>query len=1830
MYKHIRISLTLLLTLLLLACLLPAAYAEGEYDPLAELQDALTNPANYGNEYVINDPVEITGDLTIPENFALFVKSSVTIGENATLTNSGRKIKITDNGELIVNGTLNNNTKVEITDNGLLTFGKNGQYIPNRGRIWVYDLDNPDRHVGGLNLNDFFRVITYGDSDCVQFGDASTLDPGAVNNMSSNGRNKSIEIYAKDDPPLVVVDTLTVHENTALTFHNATLNVPSNATLTVNGSLTVDGLKVDGSAVVSGSGYIDVYGQSTINGSMSFTNENFVVRQDRPSVFYNGQPTIAQGAAFSVAAPSAVVFMYSANDYTGLVTAAENAAAVSIENVDTGISISNIPNFEIAEGDSVTISNNTVLNIERSVKLTNNGTINLNDGHIMIFGCLQNNGTVNLRPTEDLQFGWMLANSDGKYEGTGAINIYDSAEVVPTDEYIVGMNLAAFAQTDINGGVRLSFDTSGLFNGLKIACIENSNNYNLDDVGDFVIEESITIPANMSVSARRDRVIVPEGVTLTVKGELLTRGLRIEAGGKVIADGAHMDIPERINIEGTGNFELKNHAMIDTGIGSWNNMDKSKTTIESGSRFCPHFETQDEDEVLDAIDTIINDGLNEDPTCEAIVEIRFPFTVDRVTEVPAHTRLRTYEGAYIPEDKTFTVSAHSIFAIFNEDLVIDGSLVNNGTVNLNGPFAFLGDNGIYTQGEGGEVRRNGKPFTIGTRAQLLTEVEAAVADPDTDYYDLSNFGDFELTNGLTVDHDFRLEAYGTNIIIPSGKTLTIKSGKRFELHNLIVNEGASVEIEDGGYLNTYDSFALDGTLMAGNNVRMHIPADTDRSNITHGSNCDFNVHFNPETEAQLLEMLENAETLNAPFYSDIRPEFAWTVTGQVTFNRVHLSVNYKQGDLVIANSGVLTVNSGIYMDGAALIVESGGKLINNDRQIELDENNGSAGRFMGHLYVNEGGIYEGTGRIIVKNVDTDSADSYITGLNLARFNKYYDDGWEGTVYVDTGAILDGLRQAIAHGDDQYYLNDFGSITLNDDETLLIPEGMRVDAWGTTLVVPESSTLNVIGEYSGTGLDLYGQLRMGKASLDWDRPSSNVFIRDNMTIGANASIAVGIQANLNLPAYAMTDEVINNKITRVGSDNWISLNWNAFNADTLSAAISRVPTLPEGFNGHAEIRFPWIVNGSVVIPGGLDLFVDGAYDNGSITVPVGATLTSNDFINLNCAELNVAGTFVNNNRVEINYDEGDRYSGYGKITFAQGGTYSGGGDIRVRNGFNNITDVISGLDLYDFESFADGDYTNYHSNSAAFYAFKEACESGNPTDYYSLRDLGNFTILQNVTIPQNMFVDASGTSISVPAGCSLVIEGSIGVDRDITLSNSDSAHGALTVGENGALLGPAKIYVNNKANNPSQYITGIDDLTEGTTLDDNNAVFYSAGGFFDAVNDICNHNAPVDTDRVDLRDLGNFRILRDLTIPSDITVVAPNAAIVVPKNVNLRVEGAIDMTDRIDVNGRLDTFGVDGRVGRIQVNTFNANGFVSFNGETHINTLNIGQDNWIHLVEFAYGQGTNSEFVNINYANDNCGIKLFHHVNNMTELSDALSRASENTAPHQEDHIRLFTMGETWTLSDDLTVPVNANLHAHEPVVVPAGKTLTINGHFVSEDNQTITVNGTVIINPDDGHLIMGNNAFLTVMSGGSIVNNNRLNLQHHDNPEAAMTVQTGGSYSGSGEIIVQEYWESSDAYLSGLNLGSFSKTQQEGAVKYVYTGATIQMHLPTGLTTIESEAFAGGTFTSIYIPATVTSIANDAFDGMTGLTIYGERPNGQSTVAEEYANSHNIPFVLVG
>ena len=184
-------------------------------------------------------------------------------------------------------------------------------------------------------------------------------------------------------------------------------------------------------------------------------------------------------------------------------------------------------------------------------------------------------------------------------------------------------------------------------------------------------------------------------------------------------------------------------------------------------------------------------------------------------------------------------------------------------------------------------------------------------------------------------------------------------------------------------------------------------------------------------------------------------------------------------------------------------------------------------------------------------------------------------------------------------------------------------------------------------------------------------------------------------------------------------------------------------------------------------------------------------------------------------------------------------------------------------------------------------------------------------------------------------------------------------------------------------------------------------------------------------------------------------------------------------------------------------------------------------------------------------------------------------------------------------------------------------TLQDNLNAYEDAVELIVDNGGSLTVPADKTLIaryMGNNGGNLIVNG-TLVNTDRIELYPEDGSIPAITVAEGGKLIGPGEIDVRaQTLEEAKTWLIGLT--NLTDGEWDGNIGAWVFYLRPDLMLPAMLTEIESEAFAGGAFRSVYIPESVTAIANNAFGDMQGLIILGS-----TDTARGFAESRGYTFV---
>ncbi len=136
---------------------------------------------------------------------------------------------------------------------------------------------------------------------------------------------------------------------------------------------------------------------------------------------------------------------------------------------------------------------------------------------------------------------------------------------------------------------------------------------------------------------------------------------------------------------------------------------------------------------------------------------------------------------------------------------------------------------------------------------------------------------------------------------------------------------------------------------------------------------------------------------------------------------------------------------------------------------------------------------------------------------------------------------------------------------------------------------------------------------------------------------------------------------------------------------------------------------------------------------------------------------------------------------------------------------------------------------------------------------------------------------------------------------------------------------------------------------------------------------------------------------------------------------------------------------------------------------------------------------------------------------------------------------------------------------------------------------------------------------------GTLKNGGFVELRRRESGSDPRMIVTGtGSCCGDGTIGVMDS-NDPDSCFSGVDLERYKKVSDKAGTRYI----PADLVLPSGLASIESEAFADDTFESVYIPGAVASIAEDAFGDRTDLTVYGE----PGKYAQSYADEAGFTFI---
>ena len=640
----------------------------------------------------------------------------------------------------------------------------------------------------------------------------------------------------------------------------------------------------------------------------------------------------------------------------------------------------------------------------------------------------------------------------------------------------------------------------------------------------------------------------------------------------------------------------------------------------------------------------------------------------------------------------------------------------------------------------------------------------------------------------------------------------------------------------------------------------------------------------------------------------------------------------------------------------------------------------------------------------------------------------------------------------------------------------------------------------------------------------------------------------------------------------------------------------------------------IQNGSkLILPQGVDLANDGKLvveDSGEISVAAGSTLYNTAKLNIaDNGVIRISGTFRGIPGSFTVIEDENLEDGLPQLIVKDGGEFHGMGGCAITKTILNSFDrsaIIQGVNLgqwcdaemIDMVVFFPGADINF-----AYFKFMLGSKMYTP---FRLRGTGDFTLEDDLTIPDGVDLRVRNDStLIVPVGKTLTVNGRIEASNEgeiDVLGNLSNSAGTTPAGKPIALGNGGVIHVTGTIENDDTFLFGSKDhpeeaapsliVDEGATVTGTFRIqrYYEPGDVIQGISldSYCSQiihvingeieyflpppdgrpyleNRLPNVEYMEIHGVDEYVLSRDIEIPvfDDGTAAYLNLA-----NTNLVVPNGVTMT----VNGTLTVRKLEIEQGGSVV--VNEGGHLTARGSI---TTNNGASITVNdaVIEGGYNSSLPSTLSNASFTGD-AVVRLYSRLVEPEKAQRILNEAVNVAAiEHVEAVVSICC---DWTMPVDVTLPNRVSLEVTDNengiLTIPQGKTLTVSeGAELRVKGNDLTVNGTLVNN---GKILLGG-----------------------DEHAAEVVLGVKGIYCGNGLI-------------DRMNQPYMILNNKSAA----------DMILPESLQTIESEALAGGVFTSVYIPPSVTTIAPDAFGNRTELIILGS----SGSYAETFAGLKHFTF----
>ena len=520
---------------------------------------------------------------------------------------------------------------------------------------------------------------------------------------------------------------------------------------------------------------------------------------------------------------------------------------------------------------------------------------------------------------------------------------------------------------------------------------------------------------------------------------------------------------------------------------------------------------------------------------------------------------------------------------------------------------------------------------------------AAYADGLNDLQSAVNghAAEFTLTENTAIPANTTIDASGTKIIVPLGKTLTV-AGKLivddFSIEqNPQLNQRGVLSIPEGGELH------VKGWHNLSNNIWTNWRRTGETGRISFADGAGFYLMRGGITDADGIgyairdasdtQYNDIAENDHLRLYA-IASGFNWVLAEDTTIPE-HLILDIQDCGLSVPLGKTLTVE---------------GKLIVDDFNIEQNPQLNQRGV----LSIPEGG------------------ELHVKGWHDLSNNIWTN--WRGTGETGRISFADDAGFILHRGDigadgQGHSATDVFQFTLEDGNRILteapghlkfdfgLRAGETVNMSGETLTIPAGFILTINGPLFTDGLLVNGSVTIGENAF--------VLVKEEFGVGQNVGEGMfTLNGTLSIKNTALSDPT---QLEVVANNGMLDIYFEMFDADALLAELN-APTgnFGDHFRRSLWVLFPWELSDDLTLPGHVHLCVSAqGSDQGNLTIPEGVLLTIPETGQLftggdegeTVVQLN--GGLVNNGELaigdEMGYDPGE-------IAFGPKGFYAGFGTV----------------------------------------------------------------------------------------------------------------------------------------------------------------------------------------------------------------------------------------------------------------------------------------------------------------------------------------------------------------------------------------------------------------------------------------------------------------------------------------------------------------------------------------------------------------------------------------